>query len=432
METIKNTFVTQFAPDPVLPQRDILLDARQVATRLSAQLFPGRPITFDRCELVRVKYRLGESLRVVYRLRIQGVEYGVAARTFTEGRSAEVYRHALASPVAGSLLPSVHFDREFDTVWWTFPNDRKLTALPALFSVPRELAQQLPAWVTSRTVAYAPEKSATAQCLSAAGTVLAYVKVYTDDEGAHCASMHQALSASLPTDDPHLQLSRPIFYSAPYQMLGIEPVNGQRIADLDEQALRPALVRLGTAVGKLHTLPPPPDAPQFQRLARGRLHTAAGIIGQARPDVRDSITALVDTLHQQWRQPTESPVCLHGDVHAKNGMLQGHRVALIDLDQVSTGPATAELGSFFAGLRYWRRVGLFSHTVERDLRTAFLAGYASIRPLPDPGSIRWHTAAALLTERALRAVNRVRPQGLLHLSGIVADAHALLSDHDSN
>ncbi len=432
METRKTTFVTPFAPDPVLPQRDLLLDPAQVATRLPIQLFRGRPIAFDRCELVRVKYRLGESLRVVYRLRVQGVEYCVAARTFTQERGAKVYQNALASSVASGLLPSVHFDREFDTVWWTFPNDRKLTTLPALFSVPRELAQQLPSWVTSRTVAYAPEKSATAQCLSADGAVLAYVKVYTEDEGTHCASMHKALADNLPTDDPHLQLSRTLFYSAPYQMLGIEPVSGQRIADLDEQALRPALVRLGTAVGKLHTLPPPPDAPQFQRLARERLHTAASIVGQARPDVRDSVTALADALDQQWRQPTATPVCLHGDVHAKNGMLQGHRVALIDLDQISTGPAAAELGSFFAGLRYWRRVGLFSHMVERNLRAAFLSGYASIQPLPDPDSIRWHTAAALLTERALRAVNRVRPQGLLHLSGIVADAHALLSHHDAN
>lgn len=429
---MKATFATHFAPDPMLPQRDILLDVHQVANRLSAQLFHGKPIAFDRCEQVRVKYRLGESLRVVYRLRVQGVEHCVAARTFSQGRSAEVYQKALASSVAGSLLPSVHLDRECDTVWWTFPNDRKLTTLPALFSVPRELAQQLPAWVNSRPVAYAPEKSATAQCLSADGAVLAYVKVYTDDEGAYCANMHQALAESLPTDDPHLQLSRAIFYSAPYQMLGIEPVAGRRIADLDEPLLRSALVRLGTAVGKLHTLPPPPNVPRFQRLACERIHTAASIVGQARPDVRDTITALADTLSQKWQETTELPVCLHGDVHAKNGLLQGRRVALIDLDQVSVGSAAAELGSFFAGLRYWRRVGLFSHTVEHDLRAAFLSGYASIQPLPNPDSIRWHTAAALLTERALRSVNRVRPQGLHHLGGIVADAQALISAHDSN
>jgi len=38
--------------------------------------------------------------------------------------------------------------------------------------------------------------------------------------------------------------------------------------------------------------------------------------------------------------------------------------------------------------------------------------YAAVRPLPSPTSLRWHTAAALLAERAWRAVNRLRLPGL--------------------
>jgi Ser/Thr protein kinase RdoA (MazF antagonist) len=101
-------------------------------------------------------------------------------------------------------------------------------------------------------------------------------------------------------------------------------------------------------------------------------------------------------------------------------------MTLIDLDQAAAGPAAADLGGMLAGLRYCRRVGLCSRAAERALAGAFLAGYAAVRPLPPPAELRWHAAAALLAERALRAVNRVRAEGLLHLGEILDDARTLL------
>jgi len=53
--------------DPVLPQRDQLLDADTVGARLGTVLGQHGPIDITSCVLVRSKYRIGESLRVVYR-----------------------------------------------------------------------------------------------------------------------------------------------------------------------------------------------------------------------------------------------------------------------------------------------------------------------------------------------------------------------------
>jgi Ser/Thr protein kinase RdoA (MazF antagonist) len=125
--------------------------------------------------------------------------------------------------------------------------------------------------------------------------------------------------------------------------------------------------------------------------------------------------------------PAGPAVCLHGDLHPKNGIVTQDGVALIDLDQSAAGPAAADVGSLLAGLRYGRRIGLLSGSAERRLSAAFLAGYASTRPLPPMASLRWSMAAALLAERALRAVNRVRPEGLVHLDGLLADAHKALT-----
>src|SRR5207244_1686859 len=45
--------------------------------------------------------------------------------------------------------------------------------------------------------------------------------------------------------------------------------------------------------------------------------------------------------------------------------------------------------------------------------------YRSVRALPPAHSLAWYTAAALLGERALRAVTRVRPRGLARLSTVL-------------
>jgi Ser/Thr protein kinase RdoA (MazF antagonist) len=119
-------------------------------------------------------------------------------------------------------------------------------------------------------------------------------------------------------------------------------------------------------------------------------------------------------------------VCLHGDVHPKNAVLSGDSLTLIDLDQCGAGPAAADLGSLLAALSYKRLTGLLSPARERELAESFLAGYADARALPSVASLRWHTAAALLAERALRAVNLIRTEGLRHLPEILAEAEKLM------
>jgi Ser/Thr protein kinase RdoA (MazF antagonist) len=124
-------------------------------------------------------------------------------------------------------------------------------------------------------------------------------------------------------------------------------------------------------------------------------------------------------------RPGAAAVCVHGDVHLKNGLLDGRRVGLIDLDQAGSGAAAADVGSILAGLRY-RQLVTDERARGEKLRSALLEGYATLRELPGEDVLRWHVAAALLAERALRAVNRVRPGGLAHLGAVLNEAHAVL------
>lgn len=435
------------ARDPRLPQRDVLLDARAVAIRLSAALGVKGQLAISECERVRTKYRVGDSLRVLHRVRVGACDYTVAARTFAAGESRRAYERAASEAVDCAPLRAVLHDAELETVFWTFPNDRRLADLRVLRDAPPpELARLLtPEWARSRVVAYAPEKCATAECLDARSRVIAYAKVYAGDEGRHVYDIYRALAQRLATGGANITITRALDYDETHRTLLLAPADGARIADLSADELPRGYSRLGAALAALHNAPAPQGLQPFTRLDAKRLRQAALAVGAARPDVRRYVDDLADDLERQREQhgadDDATRVCLHGDVHPKNGILQGERLTLIDLDQCGTGHAAADLGSLLASLTYNRITATtttaahssahfsshsLAHSSERALADAFLSGYSSVRELPAPESLRWHTAAALLAERALRAVNRIRPEGLARLRELLCEASEIL------
>ncbi|HVF92015.1 MAG TPA: aminoglycoside phosphotransferase family protein [Blastocatellia bacterium] len=416
------------APDQALPQRDLLLDPDGIARRFSARLGSRGRIEIDRCERLRIKYSPGASLRVLHRIRVGGSSYTIATRVFTGGRSESAFERAAASAVpCGPLLPVAH-DRDLDAVCWTFPNDRKITSLSALANPPSMFAGIFTdQWARSRVVAYAPEKCVTAQCLSDSGNLLAYAKAYSEEE--RCSyDIYQALLKKISNAKSGLRIPRALIYSEEHRLLLLEPVAGLRIADLDDAKRPSGFHRLGGAIAGLHGLPVPDGLPRFERLDPDRLLEASQVVGRARPDVRELASKLAQELCDRRDALKEAEVCAHGDVHPKNGILQNDGVALIDLDQAGPGPAAADLGSLLAALRYCRCVGALSPAGEDELASAFLSGYGEVRELPPRTSLRWHMAAALLAERALRAVNRIREEGLKHMSELLLDSWNLLTE----
>jgi Ser/Thr protein kinase RdoA (MazF antagonist) len=426
--------VAQFAlaPDRVVPQRDVLLDIAAVGRLLSAQLGADGPIRIDKCERLRTKYRAGDSLRVLYRVHSRASTCIVAARTFLPGQSEAAYARSMFSGIPYGPLRSVFRDSELETVFWTFPNDRKIKDLDVLVNVPRELAKLVPgSWTQSQLVAYAPEKCATARCLDKQGRVLAYAKVYGDTEGKHFHQTYNAISRTLDSSGSSVRIPRALAYCDLHRTLLLEAIPGMRIADLCRKELLHGIRRLGAALAQLHRLAVPKGLPRFERLDVAHLHRAVWVIAMVCPAAASIAARACERLCSEWQAPGKS-VCLHGDVHPKNGIVFENAISLVDLDQAGTGPAVADLGSFLAALRYNRHVGFLSASTEHTLAAAFLSGYSSIAELPETSILRWHTAAAMLAERALRAVNRIREEGLEHLQDLLADCERLLGErpHD--
>jgi aminoglycoside phosphotransferase len=411
--------------DPAVPQRDFLLEPALVAERLDRLLGREDRLEIESCRQVRVKYRVGARLRVVHRIRVGSGSFDVAASTFPSlERSERAYAEALERAVAcGPVRPVVH-DRELTTVFWTFPNDRKIAGLPALAVPAPELAEVHPAWSRSELASYAPEKAATIRCLDDAGRTVGYAKTYAGEEGARTRCVHDALARALGPDDPHLRLPCVLGYSPRHRTLLVECVEGPPLHAPDAPDLRVGYRRLGRALARLHGLPPP-DAARFRRVDPDRLEAAADLIGSVRRDVAAAARRVARELAPRLHAGGDV-VCLHGDVNLRNTLLENQRVALIDLDQVATGPAAAELGSVLAALRYGGVVGLLRPSVVPEVCKSLLSGYSEVRPAPDEGALRAHTAAALLGERALRVVTRVRPEGLRRLPALLAQAREVL------
>jgi Ser/Thr protein kinase RdoA (MazF antagonist) len=416
--------------DHALPQRDLLLDPDFMASFFSQELGVSGPIIVDSCEHLRTTYHVGESLRVAYRVSACGRSCIVAGRAFPQGgsrRCIEKEKPKVAD--CGPFRPMFHHAGT-ESIFWTFPNDRKIANLQLLVDIPQELAGLFPSrWTRSSVVAYAPENCATAQCLSAQNDLLAYAKVYADDHNQTCFRTYTALRQSAAASDLEIQFPEVVYHSSRHHILVLQALRGRRMADVQGRELFGAFARLGRALACLHRLPAPAHLSEFPRFTNSHMQLSASSIGLVRPDLAQQALDLCDALCVQKKELSEESVCLHGDVHPKNGILLDKGIALIDLDQASLGPPAADLGSLLAALRYERYIGLLTETGERALAEAFLCGYHQISMLPEPESLRWHMAAALFAERSFRSVSRIRLPGLQCLPELLLDAQSLLAGH---
>jgi tRNA A-37 threonylcarbamoyl transferase component Bud32 len=414
------------AADAALPQRDALLDTGIIAGHIGGLIKTAGPTIVGRCDRLRVNYQIGKSLRVVYRVEVGGSMLTVCARACREGRSHRLYQEAREASPPDAGVRTVFHDPAIETVFWVFPNDRKISALPAVVDGSLAEREQVPfVWCSTQLLAYAPEKSATLACLDENDAIVAYAKVWASDQAAHDYQKTRMLQEAA-EGNPHLQLPRTRAYLPHHRLLFVEAIEGRRMDEpTGSHAIHDAR-RLGAALAAFHELSPPSDVPRFTRFASDRLIEARRLIVCVRPDVADPIDRLVSALISRQPGDAGAAVCLHGDVHPKNVIVTDRTVALIDVEDLAIGPAAADVGSFLASLLYLRRGAGTAGGTHEAVARAFRLGYASVRPLPPDAVLRWHTAAALFIERILRAVTRVRPLGLCHLSELIDDARQLL------
>ena len=386
------------APDPAVPHRDRLLDVEEMRARLHGCVADGAAL-----RPARIKYRPLQSLRVVYRVGGDQPAF-VTARTFPPGS----LRTNTSAASADFVLP------ELDAAFWSFPHDRRIQDIPCVLDGDPELRSRVPGWDTTRVVAYTPEKCAVLACVDAAHRPVAFAKVFADETALiRTCALHRAIAATL-VPGPDVTIV-PILAEVPARRTAMfAPARGRRIADLPLDVLAPALRRVGRALARIHQSAIPRHIRAFERTTFRALHDAALLVGTVRPALKYAALLLAADLGGS-RPSSDERVLLHGDFHLKNAFVDDRGVSIIDLDQAAHGAPAADIGSLLAALR---------GRPDR-LARAFLDGYASVRPLPSSASLTWHTAAALLTERAARAITRMRMETLEELGNVIEGARDL-------
>ncbi len=279
-----------FASDPALPQRDLLLDPDSVAEQLGR--ISHHDASIDSCSLRRVKYRIGESLRVVYDVVADGRRFVMSARTFDN--SAEVFRAAESNADRVLGLPGVAHDPRTSTVWWTLPNDRKLRNLGTLLDPPVRVRRSSGvAWDQSELVEYAPEKSATVRLVDAHGQVSGFAKAYLDRDALDVANQYNRIAASIALLDG-IRTPRALGWARPDRIIVLEPMRGRAWTQMPSEVQPMAMHQLGTALANIHGLPTDFGRGPFQRYRPARVLNSADLVSVARPDVARALHSVRD------------------------------------------------------------------------------------------------------------------------------------------
>lgn len=435
--------------DAILPHLSTVVDAAAMAPRLGRllPLHAGAPVDVRACEVERIKYRPGRNCVVGYRLQVE-IEGRPSERRFnaTVYAAAEaVARHDKAC--ADGAPGAAHLLDDLDAVVRVFPHDRKLPHLALLADGELMVGHFLPPLVASRwgsrrpagaathaVIGYFPEHTCTvvlqARLDAPAMHWRAFGKTRYDDAGAQT---HRAMSA-LWSSDAHrhgaVGYARPLGYDARHRLLWQEGVPAPTLhALLATGPVGPAVLRrVAHAVAALHGTRHVPTTRQVSLAdLLAALDHAESLVSRALPRLAGHVRAIVQDLRRRSRDLDDTTRgTLHGDLHSKNILIAPDRACLIDLDRLSHGLPLSEVGSLLAELaaRDCAAHGHVHHGALEQLVDCYREESSFDAPRD---AVDWHFAAALITERAGRAITSLKPGWATLVPSVIDVARSVLA-----
>jgi len=311
-------------------------------------------------------------------------------------------KHPAAGQAPGDGQRRVSLPGEAVTVA-LFPDDAKLGTLGHLFEADartRLLRDLLPGRPDLRagpvgTLAYKPQRRYVGRLLGPDGPLVLKVCA-AKDYAATVATAGALGSRGL------LRIPRVLGCSDQHRVLAFEWLAGERLSDLVVQRgrtggepPRDAAALAGAALAALHAQP----ADGLPRLARAeearQLCARAEELAHTFPPLAERAAVLARRLATRLRDAPTAEHAIHGDFYAKQVLLDGRGVGIIDLDQAARGDPAFDLGRFIAHLeRAALRDGLPARHVA-DLTRAFLEGYQAATGRPAPERVDLYVAIGL-------------------------------------
>ncbi len=435
--------------DDFLPHLANGVNGEVMRVRLQEAMFAGETSRrIERCVVERVKYRPRQRCTIGYRLAIRDDDEGrlhdhfLTARMFEPKGAADRFRKYRSgcwiAPDFGP--PLLHLD-DLDMILWSFPNDRHLPALPLLIDKARLGDEAILPLVERRfgsdwsiaslsptLVSYVHERRCTVKVDLALRSTAGerrdwsvFGKISGDDSDAMTAEASVRYWRDLRLAERGFDMPESLGGSANGRIAWQEAMAGTPLASGRNSKFREGDFRLaGAALTALHGSTAVGARTSGLDAVLNRLRERGEAI-VAWPAYRSRIRTIIERLTAAATAlDRETHVAAHGDLHGRNILIDGQRVALIDLDEAISGPPAGDLGHFAAYTLFEALDGGELDGASRAI-AAFIEAYRQTAAWPIPiTDIVWHTAAALVTEKIFREVTLMQPDRRRRIERLIA------------
>jgi streptomycin 6-kinase len=384
---------------------------------------------FESARITYVKYKPGTNCLVGYQLEVAGASLDVYAKAYPCTAQNKLRKAREQPSVPGPLGPGRIVLEDCAVVVSVFPNDSKVTTLACVADaearerVLRELVPNRPdLWGgTVQRLVYKPERRYVGRVITDDGPRAA-LKVYTEDE--YCASRRNG--EAFQSHGP-FRIAPLLGRSDSHRMLAFEWLPERPLSEVisDPELDLNAVAIAGAGIAALHAQEP-------QGLAcRSRQTEAAGLVSEATwlgfvcPRLASQAAALAQRLAARLMREPALDRPIHGDLHARQVLLGGGTVTILDLDRAVRGDPAADLGNFIAHLqREVVRGNLPPGRVDR-LKHALLEGYRAATGRAIPAQLDLYIAAGLFG-LALRFFRYAEPEWAERAAATLERAEAIL------
>lgn len=426
--------VTDVPVDESLPQLGVILNSTRMRGVFAETVRETSELDVTDCKILEIRYQPGISCRVTYQLGVwdkrldkSGTQL-ICICAFTPGGSVSEFckarENALVKPTFGP--PLIHIPK-LSVVGWSFPNDRKLQELKHLIdqrylrqSVLPELVMKAfgTGWrldrIDLRLLQYADEKG----CVVAIDVEVGHkhpvaqrelrliAKTYPDDSGVETYRVMRELWNTPGT--PAAGMAEPITYDAASRSVWQRALSGISLSH--RLHVHSSLAQAAVRVAELHRTTLPVGRRVGMDDLLDELHKTEALLLRVRPQCRRALEKVVEQLHATIPDTRTTPeATLHGDLHLGNILIGTDGAALLDFDDVCSGPVLLDIGSFIACL-FYRCIRRDASTLRVEtIKRSFLDAYCRAVPWPVCGrTLRWFVALTLITERARGSVTRLK------------------------
>lgn len=385
------------ARDPTLVGLSFLLDEERMRERLVRAL-PELNIGAVRAHYLR--YKPATSCLVAYRVEVEGAEVAVHACSW-QSQDESRFRKAESRAIEpGPLGAGLWSWRDVPALVWAFPNDVDLRALRRLASdagrgeLLAGLARERPSLQAGaiKPLAYKPGRRFAGQLVGVGGEH-AVLKLYS-----RSAYASRAATEGWITSASVLRLPELLGRSDRHRAVLLEWLPGVMMGDLLRGVTVPtsALERTGAALAQLHAQPAT-GLPERPADGDGDgLLALAQTIALLVPERAAATTELARRLQRRLAARTDC-VPVHGDLHAKQIVVDDAWIGLLDLDRAARGARAEDLGNLLGHIERDEALGRIAAGRSDEIAAALLAGYrmgGGVQPSPE--ELALERAAALL------------------------------------